>query len=305
MKKYKIGNIEDIIVELERRDKNNRKKKYSERISELKSLSEGQEITESLAKFIKRTFSNYQDYLEVVIEEEADVDEDVGADADEAGVGADPGVDDGHAEAGFTVGMFCIAIALVIAIVALIWGMRACGNVDASKNLPATIPTQTSTQAPTQDPTHSSTELPTFKGVAATEKTTEKAKSQQTQRQQTQRQQTQQAQGQQVRTPQQQAVVVEEYVAEETPQQQYIPEPTPTPTPSPTPQPDEEEMNSRRDSTVDEGITGGNQGYGASISGQVESPVPEKIFEAEHPLPPAITQEEIEDISPVVLTPAS
>lgn len=297
--KYKIANIEDLIVKLERRDKNNRKKKYSERISELKSLSEGKEITESLAKFIKRSFNNYQDYLIVVKEEEADVDgdadEDVGADAD--GDGDEEAEAGGHAA---SIVMEIIAIAMVIAIVALIWGMRACGNVDASKNLPATISTQTSTQAPTQAPTHSSTELPTFKGVAATEKTTEKAKSQKTQRQQTQ-----QAQGQQVRTPQQQAVVVEEYVAEETPQQQYIPEPTPTPTPSPTPQPQPGEMDSRRDSTVDEGIIGGNQGYGASISGQVESPVPEKIFEAEHPLPPAITQEEIEDIPPVVLTPAS
>ena len=98
--------------------------------------------------------------------------------------------------------------------------------------------------------------------------------------------------------------MVEEYVVAETPQQSYIPEPTPSPSLSPSPQP-EEEINSSRDSTVDEGVTGGNEGYGASISGQVESPVPEKIFEEEHPLPPAITQDEIEDIPPVVLTPAS
>ena len=296
--KYKIANIEDLIVKLERRDKNNRKKKYSERISELKSLSEGQEITDSLVKFIKRTFNNYQDYLIVVIEEEADVD-------GEVDVGADSGADDVNDGQPSKVGLaivIVIVIAVAITFAMFIWyGVMAKKIKTANNSTPqATTQTITPTQAPTAKPTQKPTqvstqapaELPTFKGVAATEKTTEKAKSQQTQQAQ-----------KKVQIPQQR-IVVEEYVVAETPQQSYIPEPTPSPSLSPSPQP-EEEINSSRDSTVDEGVTGGNEGYRASISGQVESPVPEKIFEAEHPLPPAITQEEIEDIPPVVLTPAS
>ena len=296
--KYKIANIEDLIVKLERRDKNNRKKKYSERISELKSLSEGQEITDSLVKFIKRTFNNYQDYLIVVIEEEADVD-------GEVDVGADSGADDVNDGQPSKVGLaivIVIVIAVAITFAMFIWyGVMAKKIKTANNSTPqATTQTITPTQAPTAKPTQKPTqvstqapaELPTFKGVAATEKTTEKAKSQQTQQAQ-----------KKVQIPQQR-IVVEEYVVAETPQQSYIPEPTPSPSLSPSPQP-EEEINSSRDSTVDEGVTGGNEGYGASISGQVESPVPEKIFEEEHPLPPAITQDEIEDIPPVVLTPAS
>ena len=50
---------------------------------------------------------------------------------------------------------------------------------------------------------------------------------------------------------------------------------------------------------------GGNEGYGASISSDKESPVPEKVFEEEHPLPPTVSQEEIEQAPIVNLTPAS
>ena len=47
----------------------------------------------------------------------------------------------------------------------------------------------------------------------------------------------------------------------------------------------DKDMSSDKDSKKDEGITGGNKGYGASISSKKESPSPEKKFEEEHTLP--------------------
>lgn len=58
-----------------------------------------------------------------------------------------------------------------------------------------------------------------------------------------------------------------------------------------------------KDSKKDEGITGGNKGYDANISSDKESPSPEKKFEEEHPLPPKISQDEINQSPTVSLTP--
>lgn len=65
----------------------------------------------------------------------------------------------------------------------------------------------------------------------------------------------------------------------------------------------DKDMSSDKDSKKDEGITGGNKGYGASISSKKESPSPEKKFEEEHTLPPTISQEEINKCPTVPLTP--
>ena len=65
----------------------------------------------------------------------------------------------------------------------------------------------------------------------------------------------------------------------------------------------DKDMSSDRDSKKDEGITGGNKGYGASISSKKESPSPEKKFEEEHTLPPTISQDEINQSPTVPLTP--
>lgn len=67
----------------------------------------------------------------------------------------------------------------------------------------------------------------------------------------------------------------------------------------------DKDMSSDKDSKKDEGITGGNKGYGASISSKKESPSPEKKFEEEHTLPPTISQEEINKAPTVPLTPRS
>lgn len=67
----------------------------------------------------------------------------------------------------------------------------------------------------------------------------------------------------------------------------------------------DKDMSSEKDSKKDEGITGGNEGYGASISNKKVSPSPEKEFEEEHPLPPTISQEEIDNSPTVPLTPKS
>ena len=67
----------------------------------------------------------------------------------------------------------------------------------------------------------------------------------------------------------------------------------------------DKDMSSDKDSKKDEGITGGNKGYGASISSKKESPSPEKKFEEEHTLPPIISQEEINKAPTVPLTPRS
>lgn len=65
----------------------------------------------------------------------------------------------------------------------------------------------------------------------------------------------------------------------------------------------DKDMSSDKDSKKDEGITGGNKGYGASISSKKESPSPEKKFEEEHTLPPTISQDEINKCPTVPLTP--
>ncbi len=65
----------------------------------------------------------------------------------------------------------------------------------------------------------------------------------------------------------------------------------------------DKDMSTDKDSKKDEGITGGNKGYGASISSKKESPSPEKKFEEEHTLPPTISQEEINKCPTVPLTP--
>lgn len=65
----------------------------------------------------------------------------------------------------------------------------------------------------------------------------------------------------------------------------------------------DKDMSSDRNSAKDEGITGGNKGYGASISSKKESPSPEKKFEEEHTLPPTISQDEINQSPTVPLTP--
>lgn len=65
----------------------------------------------------------------------------------------------------------------------------------------------------------------------------------------------------------------------------------------------DKDMSSEKDSKKDEGITGGNKGYGASISSKKESPSPEKKFEEEHTLPPTISQDEINKCPTVPLTP--
>lgn len=66
-----------------------------------------------------------------------------------------------------------------------------------------------------------------------------------------------------------------------------------------------EDMNSSKDSNKDQGVTGGNKGYGATISSEKESPVPEEIFEEKNPLPPAVTEEEINEAPIINLTPAN
>ena len=57
------------------------------------------------------------------------------------------------------------------------------------------------------------------------------------------------------------------------------------------------------DSNKDEGIIGGNKGYGASISSDKESPSPKDEFEKENPLPKKESQEEINQYPTVPLTP--
>lgn len=66
---------------------------------------------------------------------------------------------------------------------------------------------------------------------------------------------------------------------------------------------DSKDMDSSKDSKKDEGKTGGNKGYKASTSNKVESPKPEKIFEANNTLPPTVSQEEIDNSPTVALTP--
>ena len=65
----------------------------------------------------------------------------------------------------------------------------------------------------------------------------------------------------------------------------------------------DKDMSSDKDSKKDEGITGGNKGYGASISSKKESPSPEEEFEKENPLPEKESQEKINQYPTVPLTP--
>lgn len=60
---------------------------------------------------------------------------------------------------------------------------------------------------------------------------------------------------------------------------------------------------SKEDSNKDEGIIGGNKGFDANISSDKESPSPSKKFEEENPLPPTISQDEINQTPTVPLTP--
>ena len=63
------------------------------------------------------------------------------------------------------------------------------------------------------------------------------------------------------------------------------------------------DMSSVKDSKKDQGKTGGNKGYKATISNKKASPVPEKIFEKEHPLPTKVSKKEISTAPTVKLTP--
>lgn len=63
------------------------------------------------------------------------------------------------------------------------------------------------------------------------------------------------------------------------------------------------DMSSAKDSKKDQGKTGGNKGYKATISNKKASPVPEKIFEKEHPLPTKVSKKEISTAPTVKLTP--
>lgn len=63
------------------------------------------------------------------------------------------------------------------------------------------------------------------------------------------------------------------------------------------------DMSSAKDSKKDQGRTGGNKGYKATISNKKASPVPEKIFEKEHPLPTKVSKKEISTAPTVKLTP--
>lgn len=63
------------------------------------------------------------------------------------------------------------------------------------------------------------------------------------------------------------------------------------------------DMSSAKDSKKDQGRTGGNKGYKATTSNKKASPVPEKIFEKEHPLPTKVSKKEISTAPTVKLTP--
>lgn len=63
------------------------------------------------------------------------------------------------------------------------------------------------------------------------------------------------------------------------------------------------DMSSAKDSKKDQGKTGGNKGYKATTSNKKASPVPEKIFEKEHPLPTKVSKKEISTAPTVKLTP--
>ena len=65
----------------------------------------------------------------------------------------------------------------------------------------------------------------------------------------------------------------------------------------------DKDMSSVKDSKKDQGKTGGNNGYKATISNKKASPVPEKIFEKEHPLPTKVSKKEISTAPTVKLTP--
>lgn len=65
----------------------------------------------------------------------------------------------------------------------------------------------------------------------------------------------------------------------------------------------DKDMSSVKDSKKDQGKTGGNKGYKATISNKKASPVPEKIFEKEHPLPTKVSKKEISTAPTVKLTP--
>lgn len=65
----------------------------------------------------------------------------------------------------------------------------------------------------------------------------------------------------------------------------------------------DKKMSSAKDSKKDQGKTGGNKGYKATISNKKASPVPEKIFEKEHPLPTKVSKKEISTAPTVKLTP--
>lgn len=64
----------------------------------------------------------------------------------------------------------------------------------------------------------------------------------------------------------------------------------------------DKDMSNDKDSNKDEGIIGGNEGYGANISSDKESPSPGEEFEEEHTLPPTISQEKINKCPTVPLT---
>ena len=65
----------------------------------------------------------------------------------------------------------------------------------------------------------------------------------------------------------------------------------------------DKDMSSVKDSKKDQGKTGGNKGYKATTSNKKASPVPEKIFEKEHPLPTKVSKKEISTAPTVKLTP--
>lgn len=277
------------------------------------------EIPKRLMKTIKKYVTNYDDFIETRDEDVSDEDNTVNNASDEDnGVSdvpdedsvennatdEDNGVnDESNNNKISNIKKWIIVCFGILVIVFMIIGVVACnGNI---KKQTIEVPTQGVTQKVTEKPTNRPTEKPTQK---PTQKSTEKPTQKPTQKQ---AQQKNTSNNQDNVTGYSSNGSVNSYEPQQydnnTYNQQYddntynqqanenagfeeIPD---------------DDMSQEKDSSEDQGITGGNEGYGASISNTVESPVPETKFEEEHPLPPAVTPDEIADAPVASLTPAN